>query len=222
MFKLPENYKMQNEVDKAERSYVIQKNDHLTLQVFTNEGERIIEPNPESSGTSGEKGSEKKNIEYEVDKNGLIKIPLIGNLKVEGLTLREAEEILQKEYAKYYQQPFVVVQYTNKRVIVLGSPGGQVIPLINENVRLTEILALAKGIDNMGKAHNIRILRGEKVFVADLSTIDGYLKDNIIIESGDIVYVEPVRKPIAEGFRDYGQMITIFTSVTTLIILLTK
>jgi polysaccharide export outer membrane protein len=50
--------------------------------------------------------------------------------------------------------------------------------------------------------------------------VEGYRKTNMIIESGDVVYVEPVRRPLVEGIRDYGPVISSITSVTALIILL--
>jgi polysaccharide export outer membrane protein len=105
-------------------------------------------------------------------------------------------------------------------VIVLGATGGQVIPLANENVKLVEVLALAQGLNNDAKAHNIRIMRGDHVFVADLSTFDGYVKNNIPIQSGDIVYVEPVRRPLTESLRDYGPILTIITTLTTLAVVI--
>jgi polysaccharide export outer membrane protein len=89
-------------------------------------------------------------------------------------------------------------------------------------MHLVEVLALAKGLNNYAKAQNIRVLRGDDVFVADLSTIEGYLKNNIAIEPGDIVYVEPVRRPVSEGLRDYGIIFSILTSLTTLVIVLFK
>jgi len=95
-----------------------------------------------------------------------------------------------------------------------------VIPLVNENLHLVEVLALAKGLDNNAKAQNIRVLRGDDVFVADLSTIEGYLKNNIAIEPGDIIYVEPIRKPVVEATRDYAIVISMITSLTTLILVL--
>ncbi len=221
MFKVPNNYELEKQISHAERNYTIQRNDYLQLEVFTNEGERIIDPNQETLKDAGSSGEGARPVfQYLVDVKGLALFPMVGELKVEGLTLHEAEAILQKEYAKYYQQPFVVLKYTNKRVVVLGSPGGQLIPLINENVTLVEVLALAKGVDNNAKAHNIRILRGEKVYVADLSTIDGYLKNNMIIEPGDVVYIEPIRRPLVEGFRDYGPLLGVMTSLSTLILII--
>lgn len=223
MFKVPDNYKLQHQVTEAEKNYVIQKNDLLKLTVHTNNGERVIDPNNElMKNMPMATNTTEREVSYLVDLKGVAKFPMIGEFKVEGLTIRQAEEILQKEFTKYYQTPFIVLSYLNKRVVVLGEPGGQVIPLINENVRLTEVLALSKAVQHNANAHNIRILRGEQVFVADLSTIDGYLKNNIIIEPGDIVYVEPIRRPVIEAMRDYSPFISILTSIGAIIIVISK
>jgi polysaccharide biosynthesis/export protein len=128
--------------------------------------------------------------------------------------------MLQEAYSKFYADSYAVLKYTNKRVTVLGAPGGQVIPLAHENMRLVEVLALAKGVNNDAKAQNIRILRGDQVFVADLSTFDGYVKNNIIINPGDVVYVEPIRKPFTEGVREYGPILSIITTLTTLVVVI--
>ena len=47
MFKVPEGYEVKQLVELAERNYVIQKNDYLQLDVYTNKGERIIDPDLE-------------------------------------------------------------------------------------------------------------------------------------------------------------------------------
>lgn len=205
----------------AERNYLIQKNDYLKVAVYTSGGERIIDPDlrllkdmPMQNNLS------RPDPDFLVDVTGMVKFPMIGELKVEGLTIRKAEELLQKEYAKFYTDPFITLQYTNKRVVVLGAPGGKVIPLVNENVSLAEILALAEGVDNNAKAQNIRVIRGDQVFVADFSTLQGYQKTNMIMQNGDIVYVEPVRRPVSEAARDYGPLLSLGISITTLIVVL--
>lgn len=219
MFRLPENYNINQQVQDIEANYTIQKNDYLQLDVFTNQGERIIDPGlssiPPASVSEGT-----ITPSYLVDNEGFVKLPLLGNFKIEGYKLKEAEELLQQEYTKYYQQPFVILKYVNKRVIVLGAPGGQVIPLVNENIKLAEVLALAKGINVEGKANNIRILRNNDVIMADLSTIEGYRKSNIIIQPNDIIYVEPVRRPVIEALRDYGPVLSVVTSLATLVVLI--
>jgi polysaccharide export outer membrane protein len=224
MFKIPRNFSLQQQIDNAERNYIIQKNDLLSLEVYTNKGERIVDPNSETlkESSSSATSSEKNKIVYLVDVSSKIKFPLIGEIQLETLTIKQAEELLQKEFSKYYEEPYVVLQFTNKRATVLGATGGLLVPLVNENVRLTEVLALARGIPQTGKAKNIRVLRGDKIFVADLSTIDGYLKNNMIIEPGDVIYVEPVQRVVSEAIKEYGPVFTILTSITTLILVLTK
>lgn len=218
---MPEGSEVKQLVELAERNYVIQKNDYLQLEVYTNKGERIIDPDLElTKELNNQNQTARPEPTYLVDIKGVAKFPMIGEIKVDGLTIRLAEELLQQSYEAYYKDSFVILKYVNKRVIVLGAPGGQVIPLVNENIHLVEVLALAKGVDNLAKAQNIRVLRGDQVLVADLSTIDGYIKHNILIEHGDVVYIEPVRRPVSEAFRDYLPVLTALTSLTTLIVVI--
>jgi polysaccharide biosynthesis/export protein len=222
MFRANDQAKLSTERQRVESNYVIQKNDILQLEVFTNQGEKIIDPNQESFKESAGVRGEVLTQQYLVDNQGITKLPLLEQIKLEGLTIRQAEEILQKEYTRLYQEPFVVLKVMNRRVTVLGALGGKVIPLTNENIKLTEVLALAGGINTDGKAGNIRVLRGEQVFVADFGTVEGYLRDNMLIQSGDIVYVEPVRRPFVEALQTYAPIASILVSVATVVIILTR
>lgn len=220
---LPEAIK--KEAIITEKNYVIQKNDLLRLDIYTNNGERLIDPNPEMTGGGGARSNQAsqqqqptEQTSYLVDLNGLAKFPLVGELKLEGLTLRQAEEMVQKEYSKFFKEPFVKMSYSNKRVVVLGAMGGQVIPLTNQNVTVVEVLALARGLDNFAKAHNVRLLRGSHYFQMDFSTIQGYKEGNMIVEPGDIVYVEPIRRPLTEALRDNYIFIYPLITVITVII----
>lgn len=225
MLKSPEDFKstpISKEVLEAERNYVIQKNDYLELEVYTNKGERIIDPNPELSRPTGTSAvaAEKPVVTYLVELNGMVKFPVVGEMKMEGLTLRQAEAILQVEFEKFFKESFVILKFRNKRVIVLGAVGGQVIPLANPNVTLAEILALAKGLPNDSKVNNIKVIRGEKIFQVDLSTVQGFQSGNMIIEPGDIIYVEPIRRPFAEGLRDYTGILSLFISMLSLVVVI--
>jgi polysaccharide biosynthesis/export protein len=221
MFKVTDNTSLARAITEAEKNYTIQKNDVITIEVYTNEGERLIDPDFRlMKDMPQQQSNARAAARYLVDQQGLVKLPMIGEQKLEGLTIRIAEALLQQQYQQFYQNPFVIMQYQNKRVVVLGAPGGQVVPLTNENMRLTEVLALAKGVNNDAKAHNIRVMRGDQVWVIDFSTIEGYLKHNMIIEPGDVVYIEPVRRPLVEGMRDYGPILSMITSIATLVIVI--
>ncbi len=209
----------------AEKGYVIQKNDYIKIEVYTNKGERIIDPDFEllkGSGAQANVMNSRPEPEYLVQETGMVKLPMVGMVKLEGLTLHEADALLQKLFSESYQDPFVITKYNNKRVIVLGATGGQVIPLLNENTSILEVLALAGGLENNAKGHNIRLIRGAldkpEVYVIDLSTISGMSKTIKQVQPGDIIYVEPVRRPVTESIRDIAPIISVITSTLALVV----
>ena len=207
---------------EAEKNYVIQVNDLLTIDVFTNKGERIIDPNFELGIVQGgqSQNNQQRNFDYLVQVDGNVKLPILDLVKLEGMTLQEAETILEERYNEYYKDSYVKLNYNSKRVIVLGSPGGQVIPLINENMSLVEIVAMTGGIDRNGKSHNVRLIRGEltnpEVYLIDLSTIDGMKASILNVEPGDIIYIEPRRRVFFETLRDITPILSLTTSIITL------
>lgn len=205
---------------ETEANYTIQPNDLLSLEVYTNKGEKIVDPNRESFKDGTVAAPDVMPFQYLVGVNGVVKFPLIDEVKLGGLTISQSEQVLQEAYKKFYEDPYVILKFNNKRVIVLGAPGGQVVPLANENMRLTEVLALAKGIPTDARASNIRVIRNGQVFIANLSTFEGYRQSDFLMHPGDIVYVEPVRRPFTEALRDYSPAITIVTSLATLIFII--
>jgi polysaccharide biosynthesis/export protein len=235
--------KLKASLANAEKNYIIQANDQLDVQVFTNKGERILDPNGEflkslgvQGGTIGTIGRQQGVqggggqgqaanqqpmglIAYIVQQDGSVKLPMVDKVKVAGLTLLEADSLLQTMYAKYYIDPFVATRVLNNRVFVLGSPGGRVISLYNDNMNLIEVIAAAGGIDRDGKAYNIRLVRGDlsdpMVQVIDLSTIDGMRKASLQVEANDIIYIEPVRRAFFEAVADVGPVFSLLTGTLT-------
>jgi polysaccharide export outer membrane protein len=223
MFRIPDNFvgKKATEADAVVKNYVIQVNDYLKLEVYSNKGERIVDPEGALSADKTLQGQNQVRVEpvYLVTVDGTVKFPMIGLISIVGMTIREAEQKLQAEYDNYYKQCYVHLIFSNKRVIVLGSPGGQVIPLVNENVTLLEVIAMSKGISNEGKAHNIRLIRGDDVYLVNLSTIDGVKSGQMIVQPGDLIYIEPTRKPFTEGIRDFSPIFTVVMSLATLVVI---
>jgi len=149
MFKTDQEFDpglVQKAIREAESNYRIQPGDLLNVEVYTNKGELLIDPNFELLKDSrGNLQENRLNPDYLVQEDGSVKLPIVGMMDLQGLTLHEAEGILEKEYSNYYKDVFVITRYTNKRVIVMGATGGQVVPLINEKTSLIEVLALAGG-----------------------------------------------------------------------------
>jgi polysaccharide biosynthesis/export protein len=206
----------------AERNYRIQVNDRLEIRVYTNEGERIIDPDFELQKELNRNNMTREDSYYFVQKGGNVKIPMVGEVTLEGLTLREAEKTLEEEFSEFYKEPYVTLKFVNKRVIVMGLEESQVIPLENEDMNLIEVLALAGGIQKNMKASNIRLIRGDlnnpQVQIIDLSTIEGMKQADLKVYSGDIIYVEPVVHVFSESSRDFIPLLSIMTSFVAIIL----
>lgn len=212
-------------VDQAEKNYVIQVNDQLSMEVFTNKGERIVDPNNElnTGGRMGGQQQSNNNI-YLVMVDSTAKFPIINQVKLAGLTINQAETLLQRLYNEYYKETFVRIRFQNKRVVVLGAMGGQVVPLENENMSLLEIIAMAGGIRFGAKSQNIKLIRGDynapEVYEVNLNTVSGMRNSMLDVEPGDVIYVEPWRRPVYEGIRDITPLMGIITSTLALILVI--
>lgn len=223
MFKIDEEQDLSylsSDITVIEKNYTIQPNDLIELKVYTNKGERIIDPNNELQIQQNQNQRQNDKPEFLVLEDGTVKLPMVGNVKLGGMKINEAQEYLEKKYNAYYKDAFIILRYINKRVIVLGSPGGQVIPLQDENISVIEVVALAGGIDREGKAKNIRLIRGDlhepEVFLIDLSTIEGMRTSMMNAMPGDIIYIEPRVKVVTEGTKDFMAVFSILVSTLTL------
>ena len=222
---------VEKSVERAALNYIIRPGDYIRLDIFTNDGERLIDPNFElmQNMQGGQQMTQfKDRFVYLVMMDGTCRLPKVGTISVQGLTINEAEELLQETYNDFYRDSYVKIRPANRRAIVLGGingrqsgGGGAVIPLDNENMTVLEVLALAGGVEQGAKVSSIRLVRGDlnepKVYEINLSTIDGMKQSGMIVESGDVIYVEPWRRPFRETVRDVSPILSVVTSVTTLV-----
>ncbi|NML67270.1 polysaccharide export protein EpsE [Hymenobacter sp. RP-2-7] len=234
--------RLRRAVNRTSRNYRIQPNDYLNVRVYTNKGERLIDPNgelpfgspsgggsvarPATTGRNTGAGAGSTGSDYLVQADGKVRLPIIDEVRLQGFTLLQADSVLKVRYDKYYVESFVRTAVTNNRVIILGASGGQVIALNNDNMNLLEVLALAGGVDASvgssgrygGRVDNIRIIRGDlknpQVQFIDLSTIEGMRRGNLQVEPNDIIYVQPVRRPFLEALADAAPVYSLaFSSI---------
>ncbi|MDH5379871.1 MAG: polysaccharide biosynthesis/export family protein [Cyclobacteriaceae bacterium] len=218
MFSLPNNgasKTFDSEINQ-DSTFKIKPFDLLKIEVYTKAGELLIDPELRLRESSSLQSIESRENIYLVDKNGNVKLPMIGDVLLLDMDVRSAESFIENEFTKFYDKLYVTIQFKNKRVYVLGASGGKVIPLENENTTLIEVIALAGGIDNTGNAGNIRLIRGEEVLLADLTTFEGYKAADRIVQHGDIVYIEPVRRPFVETLREVAPGIGVISGLISL------
>ena len=229
MFKTPKDgsYKYDSIPMRPTEEYKISKDDKIAFTISNNLGHKIID-NQTGVGGVNPTAMNAKEMEYIVKYDGYTDLPVIGQVHVEGLTITQCQDTLAKLYAKEHQKPFVQVRITNQRVIVFPGDGGdaKVIPLLNTNTTLMETIAQAGGITDRGKANTIKLMRkinGErKIFLIDLSKIEGLKYTDMIVQSNDYIYIEPNPRLAREVIAQISPFITILSSLVVVLTVLTR
>lgn len=151
-------------------------------------------------------------VETRVTENGTISYPLVGSVRVGGLTIPVAEQTIAKALkdGNFLQQPQVnisLLQNRGNQVSVLGMvtrPGR--FPLETVNTRLSEMLAIAGGIA-LGGADIVILtgIRDGKPLRREIDIpgmfLDNQLQHDIVVAGGDVIYVH--RQPM---YYIYGEV----------------
>lgn len=142
---------------------------------------------------------------YVVDKDGYIQFPVLGRLKVAGLTRNEAELMIQgiihPQYTK--DKVFVNIRCLNFKITVMGEvakPG--VYSSENDKITILEALALAGDLTIYGKRQNVMLLRESST--GELSVHRINLQDRNILFQKDIFYLQQNDKIIVEPNKTRG------------------
>lgn len=133
---------------------------------------------------------------YLVDKNGNIEFPILGKLKIGGLTRTQVLELLKEKIGVYIKNPIINIRITNFKVALQGevtAPGTY--NIASERVTLIEALSLARDLTIYGKRNNILVIR-ESNGVKSYNRVDVTKADFInspfyYLAQNDVVYVEP-------------------------------
>jgi polysaccharide biosynthesis/export protein len=218
MLKTDKNYTYSKFSDSSynAKEYRIAINDLIEFSLYSNEGFKLVDLTSLNSSNTNYRFD--NSLQYLIETDGFCKLPILGKTKLVGLTVKETELLLEEKYSAFYIKPYVLVKVLNKRVIVFpGSAGdARVIPLVNNNTTLIEAIALAGGIADDGKARQVKLIRDNKgtheVYLIDLSKIEGIREASMVVQSNDIIYIEPRRRISSKVIQEIAPILSILTS----------
>jgi polysaccharide export outer membrane protein len=161
---------------------------------------------------------------YLVDNKGEIEFPVLGKIKIGGLTRDETIALLRNKLAPdYIKDPNINIRIANYKISVMGDvqrPGSYNIP--NERITILDALALAGDINISAQRNNILIIReegGKKTqYRVDLRSNEVLTSPVYYLQQNDVVYVEPNYARIQSASSNSNT--TLFISLTGLIITL--
>lgn len=205
-------------------SILIRPYDVLTISV--NSSTRAL------GDLTGEETGSGYSSPFTVDSKGEVKLPIIGAITLEGLTILDAENKLKEALKEYLVDPFVDVKYHVFKVNVVGellAPG--IIAIPSEEANLLDAIGLAGGIKEGGDVSSVKIIRQqdsgkEVVFVVDLTKLDALKSPGFELMPHDIIYVEPLRRKIfannVSALTPLVSFLNVAVAMTALIITLSR
>lgn len=161
--------------------------------------------------------------QYLVNNNGEIDFPVLGCLKVSGLTKNQTEGLIREKLIPYLKEtPVVTVRMVNYKISVLGEvnkPG--TFTVTNEKVNVLEALAMAGDMTVYGVRDNVKLVRedahGKRLIqTLNLNDADLVLSPYFYLQQNDILYVTPNKTKARNS--DIGNSTTIWISATSILV----
>ena len=161
--------------------------------------------------------------QYLVNNQGEIDFPVLGKLKIGGMTKNEAENMIREKLQPYLKEtPIVTVRMANYKISVLGEvnkPG--TFTVSNEKVNVLEALAMAGDMTVYGVRDNVKLIREDaqgkrEIVMLDLTKSDLVLSPYFYLQQNDILYVTPNKTKAKNS--EIGNATTIAISATSILV----
>lgn len=170
---------------------------------------------------------------YLVDINGEIDFPVLGKLRVEGMTRRQLTELIKNRLIdeELLKDPIVLVNFLNFKISVLGEVGHVgTFDITGDRITLLEAIAMAGDLTPRSRLDRIAVIReyGNKrrILFHDIRSKDIFTSPYFYLQQNDIVYVEPTSMKATEQAQrklsTWSMILSFATTITSLILLTTK
>ena len=212
---------------------VIQPKDQLSIVVSSRNPELVAMFNlPVVSYQAGSEvvatgGYNQRLMGYVVDNDGYIDFPVLGPIKVAGLTRWELSNLIKDRLLKegLLTDAVVTVEFMNFKVSVIGevnSPGTYT--LTNDKVTILQAISLARDLTIFGQRENVCVIRereGERViYEINLCDVSMFKSPAYYLQQNDVVYVQPSEIKARQSTTDDKalRMTSIFVSGGSLLV----
>jgi polysaccharide export outer membrane protein len=181
-------------------------------------------------GAAEEGGVRPEQVDYIVDKDGEIDFPVIGKIRIAGLSPEELRVLLRDKLSDYLKDPIINIRLKNFTVTVLGEVNRAGTYQVNgEQITILEAIGLASDLTIKGMRKNVLVIRdfdGTKVYTRiDLTSKQALKSPVYYLTQNDVVYVEPNQSAVTASSLDNRATIGLSIAsilITSTVILLTR
>ncbi len=205
----------------------ISPSDELRIFVLPNgdlEEQELIKPFNIYSNGNGNVTNTNQGLGYLVDVEGNIQFPILGKMKVAGLTCRELRDTVEYRLKNegYLTDPLVEVRITNFKIYFLGSNGGKAITIDNERCTFLEALSLAGDLNLYTKRSKIGVVREKDgkmvIHYMDPRSSDIFKDEFFLLQQNDIILTEAMSYVyFKEWMANLGVVLTPITTLASVL-----
>ncbi|MEO6220648.1 MAG: polysaccharide biosynthesis/export family protein [Ginsengibacter sp.] len=210
----------------------IQNNDILSISIssLSPEASSIFNTtNNAVSNTGNSSSNRNQSMGYMVGTDGLIQLPIIGNLKAAGLTKKQLKDNITSTLLskKLLIDPIVDIRYLNYEVTVIGEVvHPTVITVPNERISLLKALGLAGDLTIYGKRENILLIRENNGVKTtrhiDINSSSFITSPYYYLQPNDVVYVEPNKAKAVSASLSRQLLPSVLSGLSLLVLILTR
>jgi polysaccharide export outer membrane protein len=168
-------------------------------------------------------GGASAGADYVVNEEGEIEIPVVGRIKLSGLTISQAKQKIFGAVSPYLKEPLIEISFTTFKVTVLGevkAPGSYVIP--SQQATLFTALAAAGDLPHSAKRYDVHLYRDyngkrtvKKFDLRKASVLED--PDIFMMRPNDVIYVQARTATIFK--EESGLVASMFTVVISIVTL---
>jgi polysaccharide export outer membrane protein len=227
------------QLSKMNRTYnpKICTDDRLVINVTSPDRETASPYNPPAVGyykpplTSGETPALQTDNQYTylVDKEGYINFPELGRIPVAGLTIDEANRMLEEKIKPSVPKVLVDVRIINFKVSIMGEVNeSNSFEITGNRVSILDLIAMAGNLTINADRKNILLVRdnnGQKEFIRiDLTRPEIFASPYYYLQQNDVVYVEPndAQKKLSAYTAETTYKPTLITGIFSAVALVTS
>lgn len=141
---------------------------------------------------------------YTVDQQGCINFPLLGSLMIQGMTIAEVEDFVERRIKEesYISDPIVTATFKNFQITVIGLAGSGNYTIQKDRLNIIEVLAMIGNIPNTALIDDVMVIRTQDGFrtaySVNLQTKDLFDSPVYYLQQNDVIYIKP-NKYISDG-----------------------
>jgi len=204
--------------------YLLRKGDRIYVKVYSTDDKiNTVFSSSGSMQLMNNNAVSNDLFTYLIDEDGTIKLPMIGNVKIEGLTIRQARFEIEKSLSPLFSRENAVfftveLKIAERYFSIVGNSIGGLIAMPKEKINIFQALALAGDIGIYGDKSKVRILRetdhGTIIKSFDVRSEDIVHSEFFYVEPNDVIYVQNLDQQFFSITNLPGLLSTFFSTVS--------